>query len=147
MNIQRASGFTLIELLLSVAIMSLIVGLSLPLHESFVRRNDLDLAAQNLATTMRRAGTYARAVNHDNAWSVEIQSSTITLFRGTNFAGRNTAFDETTSIPSSITPSGLGEVQFAKLSAAPNVTGSVTLTSTTNDIRTVTVNAKGVVSY
>ncbi|HSX16945.1 MAG TPA: prepilin-type N-terminal cleavage/methylation domain-containing protein [Patescibacteria group bacterium] len=143
----RDAGFTLVEMLLSVVIIMLVAGLSLPVYESFTRRNDLDLAAQNVAMTMRRAEAYARSMNYDNAWSVEVQSSTITLFQGTSFGSRNTAFDETVTIPSSITPSGLGEVQFAKFSALPNTTGTVTLTSNTNDTRTVTVNAKGVVTY
>lgn len=143
----REGGFTLIELLLCVVIIGMLAGMSLPVYESFARRNDLDLAAQNLALAMRRAETYARGVNYDSAWSVEIQSSSFTLFRGTVFASRNTAFDEIISIPGSITPSGLGEIQFAKFSATPNTTGAVTLTSTINDTRTVAINAKGVVSY
>jgi len=143
----RDGGFTLVEMLLSVVIIGMLTGLSLPVYESFVRRNDLDLAAQNLAFALRRAETYARAVNYDSPWSVEIQSSSITLFQGTAFGSRNTAYDESVSIPGSITPSGLGEVQFAKFSATPNTTGNITLTSTTNATRTITVNAKGMVDY
>src|SRR5882672_11100173 len=122
----RDGGFTLVEMLLSVVIIGMLTGLSLPVYESFVRRNDLDLAAQNLAFALRRAETYARAVNYDSPWSVEIQSSSITLFQGTAFGSRNTAYDESVSIPGSITPSGLGEVQFAKFSATPNTTGNIT---------------------
>jgi prepilin-type N-terminal cleavage/methylation domain-containing protein len=144
---MRDGGFTLVEVLLSVVIIGMLTGLSLPVYESFVRRNDLDLAGQNLASAFRRAETYARASNYDSAWSVEIQSLTITLFRGTVFASRNTAYDEVVTMPSSITPTGLGEVQFSKLNAIPNTTGSVTLTSTTNDTRVITVNAKGMVAY
>ncbi|HSX28911.1 MAG TPA: type II secretion system protein [Candidatus Saccharimonadales bacterium] len=144
---NRADGFTLIEVLLSVTIIGMLVGISVPVYESFVRRNDLDLTAQVISATLRRAETYARAVNGDNAWSVEIQASTVTLFQGTSFASRNTAYDETLSIPNSITPSGLSEIQFAKFSAAPNATGSITLSSTTNSTRTITVNAKGTVDY
>jgi prepilin-type N-terminal cleavage/methylation domain-containing protein len=144
---SREAGFTLVELLLSVVIIGLLTGLSLPVYESFVRRNDLDLAGQNLAMALRRAETYARASNYDSAWSVEIQTSGITLFQGVTFASRNTAYDETVTIPGSITPSGLGEIQFTKFSAAPNTTGTITLTSSTNDTRTVTINAKGAVNY
>lgn len=144
---NTSGGFTLIEMLLSVTIIGMLSGMSVPVYESFVRRNDLDLAAQTIASTLRRAETYARNQNSDNAWSVEVQPTTVTLFQGTNFAGRNTNFDETYSLPASVTPSGLGEVQFAKFNAAPNTSGSVTLTSTTNDTRTVTVNAKGMVDY
>lgn len=144
---RDAAGFTLVEILLSVVIISVLTGISVPVYESFVRRNDLDLTTQQLAVILRRAESYARAVNTDNPWSVEIQSSGITLFQGTNFGSRNTAYDETLSIPGSVTVSGLAEVQFAKFTAYPNTTGSITLTSTTNDTRTVTVNAKGMVDY
>jgi len=141
------AGFTLIELLISIAIIMVITGMTLPIYESFVRRNDLDLITQTLAMAIRRAETYARAANYDSAWGIEIQSSSITLFQGGSFASRNTAYDETVSIPGSVTPSGLNDIQFAKLSGLPNITGTIILTSTTNDTRTVTLNAKGVVSY
>jgi len=144
---SRQGGFTLVELLLSVVIIGMLTGLSLPVYESFARRNDLEITSQNLVMALRRAATYARASNYDSAWSVEVQASSIILFRGTVFASRNTAYDETMSIPGSIIPAGLGEVQFAKFSATPNTTGTITLTSTTNDVRTVIVNAKGAVTY
>lgn len=144
---RRQAGFTLVEMLLSVALISIITGLSIPVYQTFVNRNDLDIATQILTASLRRAETYARAVRSDNSWSVEIQSSSITLFQGTNFAGRNTGFDETSSLPGSVTPSGLGEIQFTKFTAIPNTTGTITLTSNTSDTRTVTINAKGMVTY
>ena len=144
---MRQAGFTLIELLLSVAIIGILSGLSLPVYETFARRNDLDLTAQSAVAAIRRAEVYARAVQGDSTWGVKFQSSGITLFKGSTYASRDSAFDETISLPGSIAISGLSEVQFAKLSAAPNTTGTVTLTSTTNDTRTLTLNAKGMVDY
>ena len=144
---SREAGFSLIEMLIVVGIMTMILAISVPVYETFAWRDDMDLAAQNLATTFRRAEAYARASNTDNAWGVEIQSTVITLFQGTNFAGRNTNFDETTSIPGDVTPSGTTEIQFAKFTGLPNAAGSVTLTSNTGSTRTVAVNAKGMVSY
>lgn len=144
---NRSAGFTLIELLLSVTILGILAGLSLPVYESFVRRNDLDLTAQSLVAMLRRAETYARTMNEDSAWSVEIQASTVTLFQGTNFGTRDTSLDETVSVPATITRGGLTEVQFTKFTAAPNTTGNITLSSTTGDTRTVSINAKGMVDY
>lgn len=144
---SRLAGFTLLELLLSIVIIGTLVGISLPVYESFTRRNDLDLAAQNLAMSLRRAQAYARAVKGDAMWGVAVQSSSVTLYKGTSFAARDTAFDETIAIPGSITPGGLNEVTFSKLNGAPSTTGSFTLQSTTNDIRTVAINAKGMVEY
>lgn len=144
---SRSGGFTLLEVLLCVTIIGMLTSLSVPVYETFVRRNDLALTTQGIAMMLERAETYARAVNRDSVWSVEIQSSTVTLFQGTTFATRNTAYDETLPVPASMVPSGLSEVQFTKVSALPNTTGTITLTSTTNDVKMVTINAKGVVNY
>lgn len=144
---SRSAGFTLIEVMLSTAIIVMLVGLTAPVFETFVRRNDLDLTTQSIASLMRRARTYARSVSTDNAWGIEMQTSSAILFRGTSFASRDTTYDETVAIPATITPSGLTEVQFAKLTAAPNTTGTITLTSTANSTRTITINAKGTVDF
>lgn len=140
-------GFTLIEMLLSVAIIGILVAGSAPVFNSFVARNDLDVVGQQVASALRRAQTYARGMDDDSAWSVNVASSAVTLYKGTVFASRDTAYDEAVSIPPTITVSGLSNVQFAKFTAAPNTTGSITLTSNANDTRTITINAKGMVDY
>jgi prepilin-type N-terminal cleavage/methylation domain-containing protein len=144
---KQQAGFTLLEMLLSVAIIGMLVGISMPFYESFVRRNDLAIATQTVSTMLRRAEVYSRAGNGDSPWSVEIQSTVVTLFQGTDFAGRTTSFDEAVTLPGSVTASGTGEIQFAKLTAIPNTTGSITLTSSLSEVRTITVNAKGMVDY
>lgn len=143
---RTSSGFTLIEVLLSVSIITILVGASMPVYQSFLTRTDLDITAEAIAGALRRAQTYSRGMNYDQQWGVEVQTGVVTLFRGSSFAGRNTAFDETTVIPPSISRSGLTEVLFAKLTGAPNTTGNITLT-TTNDTRTVSINAEGMVNY
>ncbi|MEK7153508.1 MAG: type II secretion system protein [Patescibacteria group bacterium] len=139
-------GFTLVEALLSVAIIGLLVGMSLPIYQSFQTRNDLDITTQSVADMLRRAQTYARGVSGDSQWGVAIQSGAATLFKGASFAARDAAYDEATIIPSTTNVSGVSEVLFSKLAGAPSTTGSITLTSS-NDTRVVTINAKGMVSY
>lgn len=140
-------GFSLIEVLLSVAIISLLTGISAPVYASFQIRNDLDIAAQSIADMLRRAQTYSRGVNGDSQWGVAIQGGSATLFKGASYAGRDAAYDEVSAIPNSIAVSGLAEVPFTKLDATPTTTGSVTLTTSTNEVRTITINAKGMVTY
>lgn len=144
---MRQRGFTLIEVMLSVVIIGVLAGVSLPIYNSFAVRNDLDLTTQQVVSSLRRAQTYARGMQGDSAWSVEVQASVVTLFKGTNFAARDTKYDEVVILPASASVSGLSEVQFSKLSAVPNITGSIALTSNANETRTITINAKGVVSY
>jgi prepilin-type N-terminal cleavage/methylation domain-containing protein len=144
---RHMAGFTLLEVLLSVLIISLLAGIGAPIYETFVRRNDLDITTQSVADAIRRAETYARGNNGDSVWSVEFQPTVVTLFKGTTFSGRDTSYDETISLPGSISFAGLSEIQFAKLSGAPNNTGTLTYISTTNDTRVITVNAKGMVAY
>jgi prepilin-type N-terminal cleavage/methylation domain-containing protein len=144
---MRQQGFTLLEMMLSVAIIAVITTISLPLYASFLARNDLDITSQQLAEAFRRAEVYARGVKNDSVWSVEVQSAKVVLFRGTNFASRDTSFDETIDLPGTVAASGLGEVQFAKLSGLPNTTGNITLTSNASETKTVSINAQGMVNY
>lgn len=141
-------GFTLIEVLLSVVIISLIVGLSLPVYRSFQTRTELEINTQNVAEMLRRAQTYARAMNGDSPWGVVVSANTATLFKGASYASRDTSADEISDLTANLTTSGLTEVVFSKFSATPNTTGTITLTDTqTNSAKSVSLNAKGVVTY
>lgn len=140
-------GFTLIELLLSVAIISLILGISAPVFQSFQVRNDLDISGVTLAQTARRAQMLARASDGDTSWGVYVTGGSIILFKGVSYATRDTTYDEVFTVPTSIVSTGLSEVVYAKFTGLPQTTGTITLTSSTNETRIITINAKGMVSY
>jgi len=140
-------GFTLIELLLSVTILTMLTGLSLPVYETFVRRNDLDLTTQNVVSGIRRAETYARGSKGDSTWGVRFLTSSVVLFKGASYATRDVTADETIPVPPSMTLTGTSETVFSELTAVPSATVSVTLAGTTNDTRIITVNAEGMVDY
>ena len=143
---RNQRGFTLVEMLLSVSIIALLVGVSAPVYNSFATRNDLDVTIMGLETALRRAQTYARAVEGDSQWGVAVITGKVVLFKGATYATRDTNFDESTTVSGGITTSGLSEVVFAKMTGTPSATGTATLTSSsTNDSRTVTLNAKGMV--
>lgn len=144
---MKHKGFTLIELLLSVAMISLILGISAPLFQSLQVRNDLDIAGVTFAQTARRAQMLARASDGDTSWGVYISSGSSTLFKGGSYSTRDLAYDEIFTFSTSITPSGLSEIVYTKFTGLPQSTGTVTLTSTANETRILTINAKGTVSY
>ena len=142
----KKRGFTLPELLLSVAIIGALAGLSLPVYRSLMMKNDLDIAANTVAISLRRAQVLSQAVDGDITWGVKTQSGSIVVFKGASYASRDSMYDESFDIPTSISPSGTTEYIFSKFTGLPEVTGTVTLT-TENDTRTVTINTKGTVSY
>ena len=139
-------GFTLLELLLSVAIISLLAGLSLPVYRTLLSKNDLDISATVTASSLRRAQTLSQAVDGDITWGVKIQSGSIVLFKGSSYAARDTTFDETFDVPTTISMSGTTEIVFAKFTGFPQTTGVINL-STESDARSVSINEKGTVSY
>ena len=116
---MNSRGFTLIEVLLSISILSIIAGLSIPVYQSFLARNDLSNSAESTASALRRANNYARGVKDDSTWGVKVQSSAITLFKGASFASRDTTYDESVSMPG-ITAAGMDEILFTKLTGVPS---------------------------
>lgn len=144
---KQQAGFTLIEIILTVALLALIGGIGVPVYASFQNRNSLDMAASAYAQSLRRAQTQAMGVVGDSAWGVRADSGSITVFKGNNYAARDTAYDEVFTIASSISLAGQQEAVFAKFSGLPLSTSSLTLTSSNNDSKTITLNQKGMVQY
>lgn len=140
-------GFTLIELMLSLALIAIITAVALPVSRTFQSRNDLDVAANTVAQTLRRAQTLSQGMDGDTTWGVQVATGSVTLFRGTSYAARDTSFDELTTLPATISSSGLTEIVFSKFSGDPTSTGTFTLTGLENEIRTITINTKGTTTY
>ncbi len=145
-TLAQTRGFTLLETLLVVAMTVVIATFSLPVYQNLQIANDLDAARRAAVTSLRRAEALAQAVDGDSRWGVRINAGTITLFQGASFTSRNPAFDEVTTYPATITPSGLMEVVFAKLTGLPQTTGTLTLASAAGT-QTVSLNAQGMVDF
>lgn len=147
MYVRYARGFTLIEALISVTLISLIVGMTLPFYGNFAARNDINIAQEDVARMMRRAQAYARAGYGDSTWGVRLQNGSATLFRGTTYATRSAAYDEILSFPA-INVSGVTDVVFSKMTGYPSATGTTTLASTAvNVTKTISLNVYGTVNF
>lgn len=144
---KKNSGFTLLEMLLSVSILALLAVIATPVYQSFQVRNDLEIAKNVAIESLRRAQTLSQSGVGDSAWGVYFSSGDITIFKGPTFATRSLGFDELFDVPASISGSGLSEVVFSKLEGLPSATGTITLTSNTNETRNITINTKGMVDF
>ena len=143
---SRKEAFTLIELLLSVSLIALMAAISVPVYQSFQVGNDLDVAVNTIAQSLRRAAALSQASDGDISWGLFIESGRITLFKGLSYLSRDPNFDEVFDLATSITPSGLSEIVFSKFSGDPQVVGDITLT-TADEFRTISINSKGAVLY
>lgn len=134
------------EIILSVGVIAVIAASSMPIFVGMQKKNELDIAANAVVSSLRRAQTLSIAMDRDSTWGVSISSGAVTIFRGASYTTRTTAQDEVFAISTGIVPTGLGEVVFAKLSGDPLQTGTITLTYAAN-IRTVTINSVGTIDY
>lgn len=140
-------GFTMIEIALSLSILLIIFTMTVPVYHKFMVRNDLDVAVMSLVENFRRAQILSQITDGDSSWGVRTATGSILLYKGVNYATRDQAYDEDTLVSTSIIFSGITNVVFSKQTGIPQSTGTTTLTSTTNEVRNVTINQKGMVDY
>lgn len=145
-NRKKFLGFTLIELILSVAVLSIILLISVPLTQRYVIRNDMEVLSNIIVQDLYRAQNLARAGENDSNWGVYLQSGSATVFQGNNYSSRNQNKDEIYSFSTSIGISGKTEYVFTKFSGNLANPGSTTL-SNNIDTRVISVSSNGVIEY
>lgn len=136
----------MVEVLVVIAIITLLVTVSTAGFSSFRSHENLKIAQSGVLEGIRRAQSSARDGKGDSAWGINFASNTITVFKGTSYAGRDTAFDQPLSMPAGVVLSGLTEVVFAKLTGTTANAGTITLTNNSGNSN-VAINAKGTLSY
>lgn len=138
-------GFTLIELLLVIALISLVGASTIPVGSNFLVRNYLKNKTNEVVASLRTAQLNSLAGKEDSRWGVKTTANQIILFKGSTYAGRDSAFDQLFAIPGSITITQT-EVVFNRLTGNP-VGGATTLTvASVIGSSTVVVNAAGTVN-
>ncbi|MBI3495149.1 prepilin-type N-terminal cleavage/methylation domain-containing protein [Candidatus Berkelbacteria bacterium] len=151
---NRQQGFSLIEIVLTIALIGLIAGISIPVYRELQQRNDLNVGVNTIVHDLRRAQLLAQSVQGDqngNAdsgkWGVHIGSDTITLFKGASFGQRDTSFDEASSVPVSVKSTCGTDIVFEKFSGLPLSSGTITVTSHNNETHAITISPKGTIKY
>jgi len=138
---------TFLEVMLSVAIIIIMAGASVPVSNYFQNKNEIDAQRNNIVSSLRRAQALAQDMSGDSAWGVRIDLGKITLFQGNNYESRNNSFDEIFDFPQTIIPSGINEIVFSKIWGEPSAFGTITLTGPNNETSQIQINIKGMIDY
>lgn len=146
-KLSTRSGFTLFEMLLAVAVIAIVSLIGAPVFQGFKTRNEVDIAAQTATSAFRRASVLSESMKNNSSWGVLATTSQIIVFSGTSYATRNPQLDESYDIMPSLKLTGLTEEVFAKFTGMPSASGTLTITSINNEVRTVGINSKGTISY
>ncbi len=136
----------MIEMLIVLSIISILSGVLISGYFYYKKLNDFDLAVAQTANLIRKARLNSVAVSEDSQWSVNIQANQVTVFKGTDFSGRDQSLDEIIRIRGVSDISGLSQIEFSKVFGLPQDSGMVTLSNDSSS-RIIQINEKGIISY
>ncbi|TSC59379.1 MAG: lipoprotein [Candidatus Peregrinibacteria bacterium Greene0416_62] len=122
---MRRSGFTLIEGLLTIAIMGVVTGVSIPMYHKYQERSCVQLAAENVAQGVSRARLLSQSSEGDSGWGYSAEHGI--LFKGASYATRDPNFDESYPVGDCAELSGISEVAFQKLTGDPITAGTIAI--------------------
>jgi len=135
-------GLTIIEILLVLGIFSVIgaiigVGSSSLLFQSYFTNT-----VERVVRTLHTAQVYSFSGRNDSSWGVHYESGRVVLFKGTDYASRDSIFDAVTDIPAVVTITGWNDLYFDKLRGVPSVPLSI-LIEVSGRAGTISVNEQG----
>lgn len=147
MRVKHPRGFTLIEVMVVVAIFSVITFIAIGVGAGGFTKNQITVESENLTSVLRVAQARSVSGHQGDVWGVHVTSSDYTLFLGSDYATRDTAYDAVYDLPSGLVASGLTDVVFEIRSGETSDVGSITLTNSgTGDTVTLSINQHGQVT-
>ena len=145
-KIRAKKAYTLIELLLTIGLMGLLAGFSLPIFNNFQFKNELESSVNITVRALKSAQVFSQSNVGDSIWGVSISGNTVTVFKGSTFSTRDTGYDNIYTFPANIGSSGITEITYSKLYGIPSVAGNINLSNNSNS-RQISINAKGTITY
>lgn len=145
-------AFTLIEMLLVLSIIGLLSAVTIPFYQSMQIDTQRETVGNELIANLHRAKLKAIASVDDQSWGINIkEDNQIIMFKGSDFLGRDTVFDETIVVPSNITvgkgPSDITQIIFNKFTGLPSASGIITISDVTGQSKEITITQQGTVDY
>ena len=130
---MMVKSFTLIELLVIIGTMIILMALATPAFRIFQKESDLNDSAEEIINILRLAQNKTLASEGASQWGIYFDDTTTphqyTLFKGNNYAARDSNFDEVHKLPKTIEiyEINLGgkEVVFNRVSGETNQSGNI----------------------
>jgi len=130
---MMVKSFTLIELLVIIGTMIILMALATPAFRIFQKESDLNDSAEEIINILRLAQNKTLASERASQWGIYFDDTTTphqyTLFKGNNYAARDSNFDEVHKLPKTIEiyEINLGgkEVVFNRVSGETNQSGNI----------------------
>jgi type II secretory pathway pseudopilin PulG len=141
---MKRRAFTAIEALLSIGVIAVTAGISVPLVRNYQMRNDLNIATEYMLQALRTAQSNARAGKNTGQWGVYVPTAVV--FEGDSYDARIVVSDEEYPLPPSVTVGGLTEVPFSAVSGRPQTSGEIILSVVTGEQRIITIGDQGTIA-
>ncbi len=142
---SHQKGFTIAEVLITLAILSVLFSIGLPVGWDFYTTYQFDSETQTFVAALEQARSAALVNRNQSAHGVYFDTNDFIVFQGSSFATRNVTFDKKMPRNSIITISGSNEIVFTSLSAE---TASSTYNFAFNTKnRTIYVTTQGGIIY
>ena len=142
-------GFSFIELMTVIGIIILVLAISLPVFIEFDRQYKLNSASDLLADNLISAREKTIASSGSSQYGVYLEQDKYTLFKGENYAARDTLSDHVVVIPQEVEIFEISspEIIFDRISGSSSPSHvSLRLASSPARIRSVYIDALGQVS-
>ena len=154
----QKTGFALLELLIVLGILAVILLLSIPGINLLLKTSLLSTTSEEIITVLKTAQNDTLSSQNNSQYGVYFKTTTspnqYILFKGSNYTNRDTSFDKTYYLDSSVQFSSVNvgannEIVFDRLVGSTANSGSVTLQLTTDASQTKTmyIDNSGVVGY
>lgn len=142
-------GFTIIELLIVVGITVILAAAASPIYGNLQVSTQLNEVSAQIAQDLRLAHEQSRAGVNGAAHGVKFEQSRYTVFQGSSYFSRSSAYDRVNVFSDSLTivTNFLNdEVVFPPGIGSPNASGTIIITHAAKGSRTITLNSVGSVT-
>lgn len=151
---MRHKALSIIEIIVVIGLFTMLLAFVAPQMVGLILRNDIEVASQELVHVLRKANAQASTQVHDSAWGVNFDSGNAeyTLFSGTGYSSRNSDRDIIYTLPNSISFGSISlngggtEVVFDQITGESSQHGTLEISGSDGQTRTISINSLGNVS-